>query len=123
MPSRFVVHQHRAGRSHYDLRIVQDGVLRSWSLLKEPPLRKGERRLAIERENFPVESIGDRVFEEQAFGRGSVSAWDEGSVEFDLVSERTVILRLTGRRMSGKYEFRRMHWYPGNRWILTKTSG
>lgn len=79
--------------------------------------------MAIERENFPVESIGDRVFEEQAFGRGSVSAWDEGSVEFDLVSERTVILRLTGRRMSGKYEFRRMHWYPGNRWILTKTSG
>ena len=69
MVSRFVVHQHKTNRSHFDLRIIQDGVLRSWSLLKEPPRRPGEKRLAIERESFPAESINSRNFQEEAFGQ------------------------------------------------------
>lgn len=120
MRSEYVVHQHRAGRSHFDLRIVQNGVLRSWSLLKEPPFRIGERRLAIERENFSAESIDSGYFEEEAFGRGRVSAWDSGEVEITAPSSKHLLLAFNGRRMSGKYEFRRMLWYPGNRWLLTK---
>ena len=120
MQSEYVVHQHRAGRSHFDLRIVQNGVLRSWSLLKEPPIRDGERRLAIERESFPIESIGSSLFEEEAFGRGRVSGWDSGEVEITAQSPKFLALRFKGRKMSGSYEFRRMVWYPGNRWILAK---
>jgi bifunctional non-homologous end joining protein LigD len=119
-PSRFVVHQHRTGRTHFDLRIVHNGVLRSWSLLKEPPCRNGERRLAIERERFTVDSINSITFEEQAFGVGRVSCWDQGELEFEAVSPRLLILTFMGERLSGKYEFRRMRWYPGNRWLLTK---
>jgi bifunctional non-homologous end joining protein LigD len=118
--SRFVVHQHRTGRTHYDLRIVQNGVLRSWSLLKEPPCRDGERRLAIERESFTEDSIDSKNFEEQAFGLGRVSSWDEGEFEVELASSRLLVLTLMGAKLSGKYEFRRMRWYPGNRWLLTK---
>jgi bifunctional non-homologous end joining protein LigD len=120
MFSDYVVHQHRAGRSHYDLRIVQGDILRSWSLLKEPPRRGGERRLAIERENFPAESIGSGCFEEQAFGLGRVSAWDAGEVEIKSASPKYLLLAFRGNKMSGEYEFRRMRWYPGNRWLLTK---
>jgi bifunctional non-homologous end joining protein LigD len=120
MGSRFVVHQHKTGRSHFDLRIVQEGVLRSWSLLREPPRRYGEKRLAIERESFPVESIDSKNFEEEAFGRGRVSAWDEGEVEVKAVSPRLILLTFMGSKVTGKYEFRRMLWYPGNRWLLTK---
>ena len=120
MPSPYVVHQHKAGRIHYDLRIVQDGVLRSWSLLKEPPFRNGEKRLAIERENFPVGSIDSRIFEEEAFGRGRVLAWDSGEVDIVAASPKHLALAFRGNKMLGKYEFRRMVWYPGNRWILAK---
>ena len=120
LSSRFVVHQHKTGRSHFDLRIVQNGVLRSWSLLKEPPSREGERRLAIERESFTVDSIDSRNFEEEAFGLGRVSAWDEGGVEIEALSPRLLVLVFTGMKVSGRYEFRRMRWYPGNRWLLTK---
>jgi bifunctional non-homologous end joining protein LigD len=118
--SRFVIHQHRTGRSHFDLRIVQNGMLRSWSLLKEPPCQEGERRLAIERESFSTDSIDSRHFEEEAFGMGRVSAWDQGEVTFEAASARLLVLTFTGEKISGKYEFRRMRWYPGNRWLLTK---
>ncbi|MBN1567481.1 MAG: hypothetical protein JXA73_06520 [Acidobacteria bacterium] len=118
--SHYVVHQHKAGRSHFDLRVIESGILRSWSLLKEPPCRNGERRLAIERENFPAESIKSSIFEEEAFGRGRVTVWDEGEVEIITSLPKRLILRFSGKKLSGKYEFRRMIWYPGNRWLLTK---
>jgi bifunctional non-homologous end joining protein LigD len=120
MVSRYVVHQHKTGRAHFDLRIVQKGVLRSWSLLREPPGRVGERRLAIERECFTVESIVSRNFEEEAFGQGRVQVWDEGEVEVKTVSPRQSVLAFRGSKLSGNYELRKMRWYPGNRWLLKK---
>jgi DNA ligase D-like protein (predicted 3'-phosphoesterase) len=118
--SRFVIHQHKTGRSHYDLRIIQKGILRSWSLLKQPPGRTGERRLAVERENIPVESINNKEFEEEAFGQGRVIVWDEGGVEIKVMSSSKLELRLMGCKVTGTYELRKMIWYPGNRWLLTK---
>jgi bifunctional non-homologous end joining protein LigD len=120
MVSEFVIHHHKTGRSHFDLRVVQNGVLRSWSLLKEPPGRNGERRLAIERENFPVEAINRNHIEEEAFGVGRVTVWDRGKAEITAASPKLLIMSLTGSKISGKYEFRRMFWYPGNRWLMTK---
>ena len=120
MFSEFVIHHHKTGRSHFDLRVVQSGVLRSWSLLKEPPSRNGERRLAIERENFPVEAINQNHIEEEAFGFGRVTVWDRGKAEITAASPKLLIMSLAGSKISGKYEFRRMFWYPGNRWLMTK---
>ena len=120
MFSEFVIHHHKTGRSHFDLRVVQNGVLRSWSLLKEPPSRNGERRLAIERENFPVEAINRNHIEEEAFGFGRVTVWDRGKAEITAASPKLLIMSLAGSKISGKYEFRRMFWYPGNRWLMTK---
>jgi len=118
--TKFVFHQHKAGRPHLDLRIILDGILRSWSLLREPPLRIGERRLAIERESYPEDSINSGSFEEEAFGKGRVSIWDHGEVEVRVLSPRQLSLAFKGSRVSGNYELRRMLWYPGNRWLLTK---
>jgi DNA ligase D-like protein (predicted 3'-phosphoesterase) len=120
MLSEYIIHQHKAGRRHFDLRIIQDGILRSWSLLKEPPNRNGERRLAIERESFTADSIRSGIFEEEAFGRGRVLVWDEGKVEITVASPKLLLLLFEGNRVSGKYELRRMFWYPGNRWMFTK---
>jgi bifunctional non-homologous end joining protein LigD len=121
--SRFIVHQHRTGRSHYDLRVELNGMLRSWSLLKEPPLRNGERRLAIERESFSIESIDSKNYEEEAFGIGRVLSWDRGGVQIEFASAKLLQVTFSGEKVTGKYEFRRMRWYPGNRWILTKVIG
>ena len=121
MFSRYIVHRHKTGRTHFDLRIVQEESLRSWSLLKEPPRRAGERRLAIERENFPIESLNSRNLEEEAFGGGATETWDKGEVEIKAPSSRLMLLTFKGNRLSGKYELRRMIWYPGNRWLLTKS--
>lgn len=120
MLSRFVVHQHRTGRTHFDLRIVQNNVLRSWSLLRELPQRRGEKRLAIERESFTTESIGSQAFEEQAFGLGRVRAWDTGDVDIKVISPKHMVLVFYGEKISGNFEIRRTRWYPGNRWLLKK---
>jgi DNA ligase D-like protein (predicted 3'-phosphoesterase) len=120
MHSRFVVHEHRTGRTHFDLRIVQNGVLRSWSLLREPPRRRGEKRLAIERESFTADSIECRAFEEEAFGLGKVQAWDKGDVEVKVLAPGRMAFLFRGARMTGGYEIQQMRWYPGNRWMLKK---
>ncbi len=123
MIARFVVHRHSTGKTHFDLRLVQDSYLRCWSLMREPPTVPGQTRLAIERESFEPAAIDERVFEEQAFGCGRVRAWDEGTVEISSQSSRELILHFSGARLSGRYELRRTRWYPGNRWLLQKTKG
>jgi hypothetical protein len=105
---------------HFDIRIVLNDVMRSWSLLREPPLRCGEKRLAIERESFTADSIHCKNFEEEAFGLGGVKSWDEGVADIELLSPKQLIVSIKGNRINGKYEFRRMRWYPGNRWLLTR---
>ena len=120
MLNRYVVHHHKTGRSHYDLRLVQEEVLRCWSLLREPPQKNGEQRLAIERESFDTQAIDSSKFEEEVFGVGNVYIWDRGVVDTAHASARCLILDFQGARLSGRYELKRMHWYPGNRWLLKK---
>src|SRR6266511_3341908 len=49
-PSRpaFVLHEHRHPRHHFDLRLEESGVLRSWALPRGLPVGPDENRLAIE---------------------------------------------------------------------------
>ncbi len=117
----FVVHRHAAGRSHFDLRLIQDDRVRSWSLLKEPPCRVGETRLAIEREGLSPEDVSRPIIEEEAFGPGRARVWDKGEVVVRSVSPNRLLLVFTGDKMAGRYELRRMRWYPGNRWLLEKS--
>jgi len=122
MVSTYVIQRHQTGKSHFDLRMIIDEHLRSWSLLKVPPLQPGEHRLAIEREDVSAEHAGQRVVYESAFGSGIVTLWDEGQLEFTKVSPQHILLEFRGRRLSGSYELRRMNWYPGNRWLLKMLS-
>lgn len=118
MVSKFIVHQHKAGRPHFDLRLIHQDLMRSWSLLKTPPCHTGEQRLAIERESFLPEDIHRESFKEDAFGEGRVYTWDEGPVCIARANAMFIALVFMGKKLSGRYELRRMHWYPGNRWLL-----
>ena len=97
--------------------------MRSWSLLREPACRAGEKRLAIERESFAAHDAGAKVFREEAFGEGRVHTWDEGEVDILNVSVKQLDLVFKGTKLTGHYELHRMRWYPGNRWLLKRMSG
>jgi len=120
MLSRFKIHRHKTNRTHFDLRLIHEETLRSWSMLKQPPIKSGERRLAIERETLETSRIDGRRFEEQAFGEGGVYTWDEGDVALLTSEPDRFVLEFHGGKLVGRYELRRMRWYPGNRWLLAK---
>jgi bifunctional non-homologous end joining protein LigD len=119
--SRFLVHRHAAGKAHFDLRLDMGGTIRSWSLYREPPVREGDRRLAIELQLMTAEAVNREHIEEEPFGSGRARIWDGGKAGIAWLTPSHLVLDLRGAKLSGRFELRRMRWYPGNRWLLEKT--
>ena len=125
----FVIQKHAARRLHYDLRLEMDGVLKSWAVTRGPSLVTGEKRLAVEVEDHPLQ-YGDfeGTIPKGAYGGGNVIVWDRGT--WSPVGDAGKGYRkghlefeLAGEKLSGRWHLVRMRKKPNgkrNNWLLIK---
>jgi DNA ligase D-like protein (predicted ligase)/DNA ligase D-like protein (predicted 3'-phosphoesterase) len=117
----FVVQEHHARRTHWDLRLERDGVLVSWAVPKGVPLEPGVRRLAVKTEDHPLEYGGfEGVIPEGQYGTGDVTIWDRGFYVPVKWEHDKVTVILGGERLNGRYELVKTSGSEKNRWLLFK---
>jgi bifunctional non-homologous end joining protein LigD len=127
--SRFVIQKHDASRLHYDFRLEMDGTLKSWAVPKGMPYKKGEKRLAVEVEDHPLEYAGfEGIIPEGQYGGGTVMVWDTGTYESlgspsprkDL-AEGKLHFALHGKKLEGEWTLVRIKGAEDHEWLLIKS--
>jgi DNA ligase D-like protein (predicted 3'-phosphoesterase) len=115
---RFVVQQHDATTLHFDLRIEDGGVLRSWAVPKGPSMDPAVRRLAVPVEDHSM-AAGEfeGVHEGSTRGSGAVIIWDEGTVDLVRNEPGHLSFVLHGHKLAGGFALTRT---GEGRWILVK---
>jgi bifunctional non-homologous end joining protein LigD len=125
----FVIQKHAARRLHYDLRLELDGVMKSWAVTRGPSLVPGEKRLAVEVEDHPIEyNKFEGTIPQGEYGGGTVMIWDRGrwQPEDDPhkgLAKGHLAFTLDGEKLHGGWHLVRMHRRPGekrNNWLLIK---
>lgn len=129
----FVVQKHQSRRLHYDFRIETDGVLKSWAIPKGPSLKPGEKRLAVQVEDHPVDYASfEGVIPEGEYGAGQVIVWDKGNYRNVTIKSGKAIsvgnaleaghlaLFLYGQKLKGEYGLIRMGQKSSKNWLLIK---
>jgi bifunctional non-homologous end joining protein LigD len=128
--SRFVIQKHAARRLHYDFRLQMEGVLKSWALPKGLPWTHGEKHLAVEVEDHPIEYEDfEGLIPQGQYGGGTVMVWDRGTYyvygEQPLKSlrEGKLHLLLDGKKAKGEWTLVRIRGREGekNQWLILKT--
>lgn len=118
---KFVVHEHFATHHHYDLRLELKGVAKSWAVPKGMPLKKGERRLAIQVEDHTLEYMDFEGEISEGYGAGKVLIWDRGEYELLKLTDREIKVRLTGKNLNGVYVLLRFPKAGENAWLVILT--
>lgn len=113
---RFIIQKHDATRLHYDLRLELDGVFKSWAVTKGPSLDPGDKRLAVEVEDHPLD-YGDfeGTIPKGQYGGGTVMLWDRGYWEpegnktpEEALAKGDFKFTLEGERLHGSFVLVRM---------------
>ena len=128
--SRFVIQKHAARRLHYDFRLEMESVLKSWALPKGLPWKRGEKHLAVEVEDHPIEYEDfEGVIPEGQYGGGTVMVWDRGTYyvygeqPVKSLREGKLHLLLDGKKAKGEWTLVRIRGRDGekNQWLILKT--
>lgn len=126
----FVIQKHAATRLHYDFRLGWRGVLKSWAVAKGPSYYPGDKRLAVQVEDHPIEYGGfEGIIPKGQYGGGTVMVWDfgdwvpQGDVDLGL-KEGHLKFELRGQKLKGSWALVRMHGHGGTEakpnWLLIK---
>jgi len=128
--SRFVIQKHAARRLHYDFRLEMEGVLKSWALPKGLPWKRGEKHLAVEVEDHPIEYEDfEGIIPEGQYGGGTVMVWDRGNYRVygeqpvKSLKEGKLHLVLEGDKAKGEWTLVRIRGRDDekNQWLILKT--
>jgi len=118
----FVVQEHYAKNLHWDLRLESGGALKSWAMPKEPFMRKGMKRLAIQ---VPDHSKSYAKFQgeiKEGYGKGTVKIWDQGNYKLEEKSPKKIVFILQGKKLHGKFALIKTEYgsKPEKSWLLIK---
>ena len=106
----FVLHEHRRPRHHFDLRLEEDGVLRSWAVPKGLPTAAGENRLAV--------AVPDHDLDHLDYTDADKDIADTGWWEEHSRNHRRIVFTLHGRHGAHRYAL----IDTGRDWLLRRTT-
>ena len=91
----FVLHEHDKPRRHYDLRLEENGVLRSWAVPKGMPTDPAHNRLAV--------PVPDHELEHATYEDATKRIADTGWWELEDRDRRRFVFVLHGRSAPRRY--------------------
>ena len=127
--NEYVIQKYAAHQLHYDLRLELDGVMKSWAVTKGPSFIPGEKRLAVQTEDHPIEySTFEGTIPEGEYGAGTVLIWDRGhwfpeGDPHEGLKDGHLTFRLEGEKLKGLWHLVRMRGRPNQKkenWLLIK---
>lgn len=126
----FVVQKHDATRLHFDFRLEMEGVLKSWAVPKGIPTRRGDRRLAVQVEDHPLDyATFEGTIPPGNYGAGTVMVWDRGIYRafgndpLRSLAEGKLHLWIEGSKIHGEWTLVRMRDRDQDKpqWLLFKS--
>jgi len=100
----YSIQKHSATHLHYDLRLQKGRVLKSWAIPKEPPVKVGEKRLAVEVEDHPLSyAFWHGTIPKGSYGAGKVEVWDKGDYSVIEEDSNKLVIKINGKKLKGEY--------------------
>jgi bifunctional non-homologous end joining protein LigD len=127
--NQYVIQKHAARRLHYDLRLELDGVMKSWAVTKGPSLVPGEKRLAVQVEDHPIEyNTFEGTIPQGEYGGGAVMIWDRGrwypeGDPHEGLKKGRLTFKVEGAKLDGTWHLVRMRGRSNEKkasWLLIK---
>ncbi len=115
----FVLHRHHATRLHYDLRLEQEGTLKSWAVPKGLPPRPGVKRLAVHTEDHPMKYLDFQgSIPKGEYGGGEMWIYARGRYRITKTKKNGFYFRLLAPGLNSEY---RIYETGGeNQWLLER---
>ncbi|MEM4337000.1 MAG: DNA polymerase ligase N-terminal domain-containing protein [Candidatus Woesearchaeota archaeon] len=121
----YSIQKHLATHLHYDLRLQKGEILKSWAIPKKPPTEIGEKRLAVEVEDHPLDyAFWEGEIPKGHYGAGKVELWDRGFYELIEEEKNKIIIKIEGEKLKGEYVLLKMSGKEkdNKNWLFFKKS-
>jgi DNA ligase D-like protein (predicted ligase)/DNA ligase D-like protein (predicted 3'-phosphoesterase) len=116
--NNFVVHRHHASHLHYDLRLEQEGVLKSWAVPRGLPPHPGIKRLAVQTEDHPMKYLTfDGTIPKGQYGGGEMWIYALGKYQITKEKKDGFYFRLNSKEINAEY---RIHQLKQKEWLLER---